>query len=189
MKTLIILGSRNPEGQTAKASKSLLEGLISEKSQAEEVFLPQKSIERCRQCDDNGWGVCRTEGRCVIDDDFAFLVDKIKQSDAIVFATPVYFSDLSESMRAFLDRLRRITRHDNGKQGITDKPALGICVAGGGGGGAPACTVSLEKILSTCGFKVVDMVPIRRQNLDVKSIGLKSTGKWLVTCGVSESKP
>jgi hypothetical protein len=33
-------------------------------------------------------------------------------------------------------------------------------------GGAPACVVALEKVLSTCGFAVVDMVPARRQNLD-----------------------
>jgi multimeric flavodoxin WrbA len=189
MKALIILGSRNPEGQTAKAAKALLEGLIIEESQAEEVFLPQKRIERCRQCEDNGWGVCRTEGRCIIEDDFALLVDKIKQTDAIVFATPVYFSDLSESMKAFLDRLRRITMHEKGKQGISDKLAFGFCVAGGGGGGAPVCAVSLEKILSTCGFNVVDMVPVRRQNLDVKLIALKATGKWLVTCGYLKKKP
>jgi len=183
MKALVIIGSRSPEGQTARAAKSLLEGLRSEKSRVEEVFLPARNIERCRQCNDNGWGVCRTEGRCVIDDDFALLVEKIKQSDAVVFATPVYFSDISESLKAFLDRLRRITRNDNGKRGITDKSALGICVAGGGGGGAPACTLSLEKILSTCGFKVLDMVPARRQNLDMKLIILKSTGKWLATSG------
>lgn len=183
MKAVVILGSRNPEGQTARAAKSLVEGLRSDKTQAEEVFLPEKNIERCRQCNDNGWGICRTEGRCVIDDDFTLLVDKIKQSDAVVFATPVYFSDISESMKAFLDRLRRITRHDNGKQGITDKSALGICVAGGGGGGAPACIFNLEKTLNTCGFNVLDMIPVRRQNLEMKLITINSTGKWLATTG------
>ena len=50
----------------------------------------------------------------------------------------------------------------------------------GGGGGAPACTASLEKYLSRCGFDVVDMMPIRRQNLDMKLGILRDTGKWLV---------
>ena len=181
MKTLIIIGSRNPEGQTAKAARAVLEGLTSEGGKGEKVFLPQKKIERCRQCDINGWGICRTEGRCVIKDDFSLLVGKIRKADAVVFATPVYFSGLSESLRAFLDRLRRITRHESGKRGISDKPALGICVAGGGGGGAPACAVSLEKVLSTCGFNVVDMMQIRRQNLDVKLSALEAIGKWLTT--------
>ena len=30
------------------------------------------------------------------------------RADLVIFATPVYFHDLSESMKAFLDRLRRI---------------------------------------------------------------------------------
>ena len=189
MKTLIILGSRNPEGQTARAAKAVLEGLTSAGGKGEKVFLPQRKIERCRQCDINGWGICRTEGCCVIEDDFSSLVGKIRKADSVVFATPVYFSDLSESMRAFLDRLRRITRHESGKRGISDKPALGICVAGGGGGGAPACAVSLEKVLSICGFNVVDTIPIRRQNLEIKLSALEAIGKWLTTCGSPGSKP
>lgn len=181
MKVLIVLGSRNPNGQTARAADAFLQGVTSEGSQGEQVFLPQMKIERCRQCEDNGWGICRTEGRCVIEDDFALLVDKIKNADAVVFANPVYFSDLSESMRTFLDRLRRTCMHKAGKDGIGGKPAIGICVAGGGGGGAPACIVSLERILQRCGFDVVDMIPARRQNLDMKVNILGTTGKWLTT--------
>ena len=181
MKALMILGSRNPEGRTATAAKALLEGVIEGGSQAEEAFLPQRKIERCRQCEMDGWGTCRTEGRCAIEDDFASLVDGIKSADAVVFATPVYFGDLSESMRAFLERLRRVTRHSAAKEDLVGKPAIGICVAGGGGGGAPNCTVSLERVLRTCGFDVVDMVPARHQNLDHKVEILNTTGRWLAT--------
>ena len=187
MTVLMILGSRNPEGQTARAGKAFLEGLADEDRQGEEVFLPQMKMERCRQCEGDGWGICRTGAGCVIDDDFALLVDKVKKADAVVFATPVYFGDLSESMRAFLDRLRRVAVRDESDQyGISGKPAIGICVAGGGGGGAPACAVSLERVLSRCGFGVVDVVPVRRQNLDMKLGVLRATGKWLVTCVLSE---
>ena len=180
MKVVIVLGSRNPEGQTARAAEAFLQGVTtSEGNQGEQIFLPQMNIERCRQCEDNGWGICRTEGRCVIEDDFASLVDKIKNADAVAFATPVYFSDLSESMRAFLDRLRRTCMHAAGKDGIDGKTAIGICVSGGGGGGAPSCVVSLEKVLSRCGFDVFDMIPARRQNLDMKVEILRTTGKWI----------
>lgn len=180
MTVLAILGSRNPKGQTARAVEALLQGTRDQGSQGEQIFLPEMKIERCRQCEENGWGDCRKEGHCIIQDNFTSIVDKLKNADAAVFATPVYFSNLSESMRAFLDRLRRTCTHDSGKEKITNKPAMGICVAGGGGGGAPACTVSLEKCLSRCGFDVVDMVPVRRQNLDMKLSILKATGKWLV---------
>ena len=181
MQFVIVLGSRNPAGQTARAAQAVRDGLIAAGAEGELVYLPKLQIERCRQCDANGWGTCRPEGHCVIEDDLASVVERIRAADAVVFATPVYFGDQSESMRAFTDRLRRISRTQEHRQGIAGKPAVGVCVAGGGGGGAPSCTVSLEKVLRTCGFDVVDMVPARRQNLDLKIEILKTTGRWLAT--------
>ncbi len=183
MKFAIVLGSRNPDGQTARAANAVRQGLISGGGEGDLVFLPQLTIERCRQCDAQGWGTCRTEARCVIDDDdFATIVDKLQGADAVVFATPVYYGSLSESMRALTDRLRRVCGHAPDKAGMAGKPAIGVCVAGGGGGGAPSCTVSLEKVLRTCGFDIVDLVPVRRQNLEMKLEVLQITGRWLATC-------
>ena len=179
MKAVTILGSRNPDGQTAHAADALTGGLQAEGWETESIFLTEQALERCRQCENNGWGICRDEGACIIEDDFAEIITKLKAADAAVFATPVYFSDLSESMRAFLDRLRRTCMHEAGKKDIGGTPAVGICVAGGGGGGAPPCAVSLEKVVSRCGFDVVDMIPVRRQNTELKLNVLETTGKWL----------
>jgi multimeric flavodoxin WrbA len=182
MKFAIVLGSRNPEGQTARAAHAVRQGLIDGGGEGDAIYLPTLTVERCRQCDERGWGICRSEGRCVIEDDFAGVVDRIRAADAVVFATPVYFGDLSESMRAFTDRLRRISFRAPDKGGLAGKPAIGVCVAGGGGGGAPSCAVSLERVLRTCGFDLVDMVPARRQNLEMKLQVLRITGEWLATC-------
>ncbi|MAF11217.1 hypothetical protein CMK11_12265 [Candidatus Poribacteria bacterium] len=179
MNALIISGSRDLEGRTAQAIAALAEGLEAARASCETVFLPTLDLERCRQCDDDGWGECRAEGSCVIEDDFARLVTAIRAADVVAFATPVYYGDLSESMRAFLDRLRRICTHEAGERGIVGTPAVGICVAGGGGGGGPRCAVSLEGVLHTIGFDVVDLVPARRQNLDLKLDVLRVTGRWL----------
>lgn len=179
MKVLMLSGSRNPQGQTARAAEAMLEGLRSGGAQVEALYLPILNLNRCRQCDDAGWGLCRSEGRCVIDDDFGQLVEKLQAADLAVFATPVYFSDLSESLRAFTDRLRRTSRHWASGKGFGGKKAVGICVAGGGGGGAPACCRSLEKTLITSGFEVVEMVAVRRQNLEMKIRTLQEAGCWL----------
>jgi len=181
MKVLMISGSRNPGGQTARAADAVLAGCESAGAEVERVFLPAFRVERCRQCDEDGWGLCRREGRCAIEDDFAALVGKMGEADAFVFATPVYFGDLSESLRAFTDRLRRVTRHADGQRGIGGKPAIGLCVAGGGGGGAPACCASLERVLAIAGLDVVDMIPVRRQNLEAKLPRLRLAGQWLAT--------
>jgi multimeric flavodoxin WrbA len=179
MKIVMISGSRNPEGQTARAANAILDGATNVGAECERIFLPAHTMERCRQCEDNGWGICRTEGRCIIDDDFAGVVDLIKRSDAVVFASPVYYGELSESLRAFTDRLRRTCTHPDGRVGIEDKTAMGVCVAGGGGGGSLTCCVALDRVLNTCGFDVVDMVPVRRQNLKAKLNQLRLAGAWL----------
>ena len=181
VQALLICGSRNREGQTARAADALLAGVGKAGGSAEKVFLVEHKFEHCRQCEDNGWGLCRKEGRCTIDDDFAAIVEKIRQADCVVFATPVYYSDLSESMKAFTDRLRRICTQEPGRAGIKGKPAVGLCVAGGGGGGASACCVSLERVMATSGFDVVDMLPARRQNLQAKLPRLELAGESLAT--------
>jgi len=181
MKVLLVCGSRNRKGQTARAAEALLAGAGKAKATHEMVFLPELAVERCRQCRDDGWGTCRTEGSCVIADDFAAVSAKLAQADAVAFVTPVYFGDLSESMRAFTDRLRRICMHDATRKKFEGKRCVGMCVAGGGGGGAPNCCLSLERVLSRCGFDLVDMLSVRRQNLAAKTDSIAAAGTLLVS--------
>ena len=190
MKILVLSGSRNREGKTARAIEAILRGIAKAKGDSECIFLIELNLERCRQCNPDGWGLCRSEHRCIIEDDFALVTEKIKASDVVVFATPVYFGDLSESMRGFLDRLRR-TRFTFGPPPVPGTlpirpagqttPAIGMCYAGGSGNGTISCASNLEKILQTCWFDVVDMIPIRRQNLDMKLPLLECVGAWLAT--------
>jgi NAD(P)H-dependent FMN reductase len=194
MQLLVISGSRNHEGQTARAIKAICKGYSKAGGKTECVFLPDFKLERCRQCDIDGWGPCKRTLRCVIKDDFPALLKKIDAADVVVFANPVYFGDLTESMRTFLERLRRISfsivprpggvllnpskRTPAFHLGI---PAIGLCLSGGGGGGAPSCCPILENIMQRCGFDVVDMIPMRRQNIEFKIEILEITGKWLAT--------
>jgi NAD(P)H-dependent FMN reductase len=187
---LILSGSRDPKGQTARAINALKKGITAAGGKTEVVFLTEMKLERCRQCDPDGWGLCRREGRCIIEDDFAAIADKVLAADLAVFATPVYFADLSESMRGFLDRFRRI-RFPRMMAARRDAPgpfppvegpsAIGLCYAGGSGNGTTACAANLERILQTCGLDVVDVILARRQNIEAKLPLLEMTGRWLVT--------
>lgn len=194
MKTLIISGSRNPEGRTALLIKALCKGIDNAGGESEIIFLPNIEIELCRQCNNDGWGICREEDKCIIEDDFASVTEKIEDADAVVFANPVYFGDLSERMKAFLDRLRRV-RSRIPSQPVPNMPgpfnnddgplAIGLCYAGGSGNGTTSCCMNLERILQICGFDVVDMIPVRRQNLEAKQKIMELTGEWLVTAPFS----
>jgi NAD(P)H-dependent FMN reductase len=186
MQILILSGSRNRKGQTARAIKAIQKGIKEAKVKSETIFLPELKLERCRQCEADGWGLCRKEGRCIIEDDFAATAEKVKKADVVIFANPVYFGDLSESMRTFFDRYRR-TRFKPGAAppagfGMSGGiPAIGICYAGGSGNGTVSCAFFLERALQMSGFDVVDMIPVRRQNIDIKLPMLEMTGKWLAT--------
>ena len=189
MNILILSGSRNREGQTARAINALCKGISDGGASSETLFLTELNLEHCRQCDADGWGLCRREGTCVVEDDFASIIAKIEAADVVVFANPVYFGDQSESMRALLDRYRRIThigligagRGPGSFPSGGGTPAIAICYAGGSGNGTISCCASLEKVLQTCGFDVVDMIPARRQNLEAKLPILEMTGRWLAT--------
>lgn len=181
MKILLISGARNPSGQTSQAAGALLRGASDAGATVDNILLPTHKLERCRQCEVNGWGLCRVEGRCIIEDDFAAIKERIRASDLLVFATPVYYGDLAESLRGYLDRLRRTCTHEVGQVGIKGKPAVGLCVAGGGGGGAPWCCVSIERALASTGFDVIDLIPARRQNLAMKVQMIEIVGRWLAT--------
>ena len=194
MKLMVISGSRNPEGRTALLINALCKGVESSGGETEVIYLPKMDIELCQQCNSDGWGICRDEDKCIVDDDFSSIVEKIDNADVNVFANPVYFGDLSESMKAFLDRLRRV------KSKIPRQPvdpsapmpgpfnndlgpiAMGLCYAGGSGNGTTSCAMNLERTLMFCGFDVVDMLPARRENLENKLIIAEQTGKWLATC-------
>jgi len=188
MKVMMISGSRNTAGRTAQCANAIAKGLAEAGATSELVFLPVMKIERCRQCEADGWGICRREGSCVINDDFAGLLEKMKAADAVVAANPVYFRDLSDSMRSFLDRVRRLKfmQPDRPMEG---KPAVGVCLAGGSGNFAPSAGYILDTVLQMCGFDVVDMINVRRQNLDIKLPMLEATGRWLATKPTSGPMP
>jgi multimeric flavodoxin WrbA len=193
MQILALSGSRNRNGKTALAIDALLRGVAKGGGRSESVFLTELALERCRQCNADGWGICRTEGRCIIEDDFASVVEKVKKADVVVVANPVYFGDLCESLRVFFERYRRIHfRRPAAGQGSPAPaplamggagriPAVGYCYAGGSGNGTVTALASLERLLQTCGFDLVDMIPARRQNLEMKLPYLERVGEWLTT--------
>lgn len=185
MQVLALSGSRNRQGKTAQAINAILKGVDKAGGNSESIFLPEFALERCRQCNDYGWGDCSSKGQCIIEDDFASIVEKVKAADVLVFATPVYYGDLSESMRGFLDRFRRIRLAPYGES----TTAIGLCYAGGSGRGTISCCVNLEHMLKTSGFDVVDMIEARRQNLEIKIPMLELVGEWLVTKPISGPWP
>jgi len=100
-KVIAVQSSPNEDGLTCLLARAVLEG-----AETELIHLNKLNIESCK-AHNRGWGTCRSEGKCMVEDDFQNLREKINQADAFVFSTPVYFGDISESAKRFFDRWRR----------------------------------------------------------------------------------
>lgn len=176
MKVLAIDCSSRRDGLTGRMTRAACEGARQAGAEIEYINLADLKIDRCRMCDPDGWGNCRRLGTCLIPDDLGALVTKLGETDRFIFATPVYFGDLSESAKAFTDRLRRLSRFMNRQKFLRNLPTLAIATAGGGGGGVPTCLMSIDKALSVPGCFIVDMVGVARRNAAYKCETLRLAG-------------
>lgn len=179
MTCIAIQSSPNMNGLTARLAQAVLTGVEAEGDETELVHLNQLNIQSCRACNE-GWGECRTKGTCILEDDFEALCTKLANADTVVFATPVYWHDLSESAKRFLDRVRRCETF-NGFTTYNDTPVIGITSAGGSGRGAARALYNLEDYLRRLGFEIFDLVSVTRFSKDHKLPMLQEAGRSLVS--------
>lgn len=133
MNVMVISSSPNKDGLTAACAAAAAEGVLLAGGHVEEVRLNDLQIGLCQACGD-GWGTCLEDHECQVKDDFQPLHARVRQADAHVLVTPVYWSEMSESAKAFMDRLRRCEATRGGESGLFDMPV--IAVAAGDSGGA-----------------------------------------------------
>ena len=177
MNCIAIQSSPNLNGLTASLAQAVLKGVEKEGGATELIHLNKLDIKPCIACD-NGWGVCREKNICSLEDDFEALRRTITAADAIVFATPVYWHDLSESAKRFFDRLRRCESFDF--KTFSGKRIIGITSAGGSGRGAVRALYNLEEYLRRLGFEIFDLVSVTRFSKDHKRNMLVEAGRRLV---------
>ncbi|MGI6177481.1 MAG: flavodoxin family protein [Eubacterium sp.] len=71
------------------------------------VSLKGKNINFCKGCN-----ACQTTGKCVTSDDAAEILNAVRESDAVCFATPIYYYEMSGQMKTLLDRLNPLFAGD-----------------------------------------------------------------------------
>ena len=100
------------------------------------------------------------------------------EADAFVFVTPVYWHDLSESAKMFLDRLQRVETF-SGRDTLVGTKTIGVAAAGGSGNGAARALYNLEDFLKRVGLELVDLVTITKFSREHKFPMLEHVGKLL----------
>ena len=99
MKAVAFMGSPRTKGNTAKIIDAILEGAAEEKISTEKVNLTEWNIKPCIACDN-----CKGNKICSLKDDFNVLVEKMKESDVIIFGTPIYWIGPTAQFKTFFDR-------------------------------------------------------------------------------------
>lgn len=83
-----------------KSNTDYLLNCILSRTDGEFIKLADYAIDPCRSC----WA-CRENGCCVVDDGMeTIIIPKLLAADAIVLGTPVYFSNVTAQLKAFIDR-------------------------------------------------------------------------------------
>jgi len=101
MKILAIHGSPHTTmSTTRKLAGFVLEGAAEAGAETEMIDLCDFRVTPCTACD-----ACSLNGVCVNDDDVLSIVERMKEADGIVFASPVYIDNVSGQMKIFFDRL------------------------------------------------------------------------------------
>lgn len=96
---LVISTSPRKGGNSEILADEFMRGAIDAGHKVEKVSLYDKTINFCRGC-----LACQTTEKCVIKDDANEIVQKMKGSDVIVFATPIYYYEMCGQMKTLLDR-------------------------------------------------------------------------------------
>ena len=177
MHCLAIQTSPNIDGLTASLAEAVITGVNIAGGSSELVHLNQLNIQSCIACD-NGWGQCRTKGICILEDDFEDLRPKIQRADVLCFVSPVYFHDISESAKRFLDRLRRCEFFSDTSR-FDGKNVIGVTAAGGSGRGTARALYLLEDYLRRLQFEIVDLIDVTRSSKKRKIAMLTELGTQL----------
>jgi len=179
MKVLVLMASPNPDGLTAACARAASEGVREAGGQVEEIRLVDHTIGRCDTCGD-GWGTCRSEHECQLQDDFQALHGRVRQAEALVIVTPVYWGEPSEAAKALLDRLRRCEAPRDGESAFSGMPVMAVAAAGESGNGMISCLASLERWIDHVRGRKFDLIGVNRWSRAYKLAAIRSAGQALV---------
>lgn len=106
-KILVISSSLRLRSNSEALANEFARGASEAGNEVEQVTLRGKEIRFCKGC-----LACQKTLRCVIADDAPKIVSKMHDADIIVFATPIYYYEMSGQLKTLLDRANPLYSSD-----------------------------------------------------------------------------
>ncbi|MFZ5967260.1 MAG: flavodoxin family protein [Bacillota bacterium] len=112
MKVIAFNGSPNKEGNTYHAIKIVADELEKEGIETEVIHVGNKLIRGCMGC--NQCARNKNE-KCVLSgDEVNEWIQKMKEAEGIIIGSPVHYSSIGATLKAFLDRAFYVASANNG---------------------------------------------------------------------------
>ena len=142
MKITILNGSPRKEN-TAAMAEAFAEGAREAGHEVEILHVGKMKINGCLGCE-----YCHTkgEGKCVQKDDMEKVIPAYMDSDMIVFATPIYYFDMTAQLAAAIQRIYCI-----GKPAKATKAAM--LISSGSPGTGEGAIASYKNMLAFMGIE------------------------------------
>ncbi len=102
-RVLVISASLRGGSFSERLAESFADGAREAGHDVDFVSLKGKRILFCKGCVQ-----CQSTKRCIIGDSATAIVEKIRTSDVVVWATPIYFYGMSGQMKVLIDRCNPI---------------------------------------------------------------------------------
>jgi multimeric flavodoxin WrbA len=129
-RVLIVKGSPREQGNSATLAKQVAAGAEAAGAQVETIYLHGLDIRACDACDS-----CQgmPDLDCIIEDDMQLLYPKIREADAVLYASPIYWFTVSAQMKLFMDRCYGISgESDDPSDHVLAGKRIGIALTYGG---------------------------------------------------------
>ena len=108
MKKIIVISTSLRHGSNSDMlADHFIDGAKSAGNDVEKISLAGKNIQFCKGC-----MACQKLGRCTIKDDVNDIMAKVLQADVVVWATPIYYYEMSGQMKTLIDRMNAMYELD-----------------------------------------------------------------------------
>lgn len=138
VKIMGIVGSPRKKGNTNYLVKEALKAAGKLGVETELINMCDIEIEPCVACD-----ICKSTGECAIYDDVPNLLDKLADSQGVIFGSPVYFGSMTSQLKMLIDRSRPL-RFDFK---LKNKVGGGISVGGSRNGGQETTISAIHQFM------------------------------------------
>ncbi len=157
-KVVIVKGSPRRNGNSAILADQVAAGAESVGAEVDVFYLHGMDIQPCDACE-----ACHAsmEDECIVEDDMQNIYPKLRQADALVIASPVYWFTVSAQTKLFIDRCYALGGGDPSRYALTGKQ-IGIVLTYGDSdpfnSGAVNALRTFQDAYNYIGAEIVGMV-------------------------------